>query len=197
MKIRRQLDISGSVQGLGVRPYVYNLATELGLQGSVMNTSGGLTIDIQGEDSVIEEFSRLLDLRKPPLVEFRSSKTSERSVDENLKEFVIAPSAVGEVLTSHLLADLATCSKCEVEILIHASADTAIPLLIAPIVGPDTRSLRICPMTGLKPPWLVFLCVSPAKGNTKTRQIVAFMLSPLPVPNVVPSCSCGPLMLRF
>ncbi|MCB0364691.1 MAG: carbamoyltransferase HypF [Bdellovibrionaceae bacterium] len=116
MKIRRQLDISGSVQGLGVRPYVYNLATELGLQGSVMNTSGGLTIDIQGEDSVIEEFSRLLDLRKPPLVEFRSSKTSERSVDENLKEFVIAPSAVGEVLTSHLLADLATCSKCEVEI---------------------------------------------------------------------------------
>ena len=51
MQIRRQIEVSGIVQGVGFRPYIYRLATERQLAGTIRNTSAGVTIEIQGPET--------------------------------------------------------------------------------------------------------------------------------------------------
>jgi hydrogenase maturation factor HypF (carbamoyltransferase family) len=57
---RRQIHIRGIVQGVGFRPIVYNLAQGLGLCGYVLNSSAGVTIEVEGQCAELDSFvSRL------------------------------------------------------------------------------------------------------------------------------------------
>ena len=64
---RCRLLVSGIVQGVGFRPFVYKLSRELGLRGFVCNTAAGVTIEVEGDQKTVEEFCRLLPLRAPEL----------------------------------------------------------------------------------------------------------------------------------
>jgi len=59
------INIKGLVQGVGFRPFVYNLAKSLNLKGSVTNTAAGVTIDIEGDD--VTFFIEMLSKEAPPL----------------------------------------------------------------------------------------------------------------------------------
>ena len=59
------INIKGLVQGVGFRPFVYNLAKSLNLKGSVTNTADGVTIDIEGDD--VTFFIEMLSKEAPPL----------------------------------------------------------------------------------------------------------------------------------
>jgi hydrogenase maturation protein HypF len=61
------IHITGIVQGVGFRPFVYNLATGLGLTGWVRNTSAGVDIELEGQAPVLDEFVRRLRADAPPL----------------------------------------------------------------------------------------------------------------------------------
>jgi hydrogenase maturation protein HypF len=76
-KIRRQLHVRGIVQGVGFRPFVYKLATSLGLSGFVFNSSSGVTIEIEGYASVIHTFIDSMELDPPPLAEIIELTVSE------------------------------------------------------------------------------------------------------------------------
>ena len=62
-KIRKIIEIYGIVQGVGFRPFVYNLASKNNLTGHVNNNSNGVFIDIQGEKDNINEFIRFPPVR--------------------------------------------------------------------------------------------------------------------------------------
>lgn len=62
---RARISVKGIVQGVGFRPYVYNLAESLNLKGFVMNSSDGVTIDIEGEN--VSSFIDRLAKEAPPL----------------------------------------------------------------------------------------------------------------------------------
>ena len=62
---RAQIVVKGVVQGVGFRPFVYNLAETLGLNGYVTNTSEGVLIEIEG--TRIPEFIQRLQSDAPPL----------------------------------------------------------------------------------------------------------------------------------
>src|SRR5664279_617690 len=64
---RRQIRVRGIVQGVGFRPFVYNLARELGLAGYVFNSSAGVTVEIEGADESVQKFLDALWHRPPPL----------------------------------------------------------------------------------------------------------------------------------
>ena len=61
------IHVSGIVQGVGFRPFVYNLATRLGLTGWVRNTSAGVDIELEGETLALKEFVQHLRADAPPL----------------------------------------------------------------------------------------------------------------------------------
>src|SRR3954451_19073687 len=64
---RRAITVSGIVQGVGFRPFVYNLASRLGLGGFVRNRTGVVLIEVEGESSSLDRFLAELVSPPPPL----------------------------------------------------------------------------------------------------------------------------------
>jgi hydrogenase maturation protein HypF len=68
----RYIHITGVVQGVGFRPFVYNLATDLDLVGWVLNSSSGVEIEAIGPPGVLETFVERLESDAPPLARIES-----------------------------------------------------------------------------------------------------------------------------
>lgn len=109
--ITRKLKISGLVQGVGFRPYIYHLAKKFELKGWVRNFSEGVEVLIQGEKLHCEEFQSSLPFQAPPAAEISSIKTIDIAHDY-LPSFSIIPSINGSDLTADISPDLAICSNC-------------------------------------------------------------------------------------
>ncbi|MCP5116194.1 MAG: hypothetical protein GY953_35655, partial [bacterium] len=62
---RLRIILTGTVQGVGFRPFVYRLAKELGLAGWVRNSASGLTVEVEGAGRVTREFLGRLDTERP------------------------------------------------------------------------------------------------------------------------------------
>ncbi|MCZ7433307.1 carbamoyltransferase HypF [Streptomyces sp. WMMC1477] len=108
--LRRRVTVRGVVQGVGFRPFVYRLATELALSGHVGNTSGGVTAEVEGTPEAVEEFCRLLRRQAPPLAQV-TDVTHEPLAALGGCGFAIRPSEPGEGRT-RIPPDTATCEDC-------------------------------------------------------------------------------------
>ena len=64
---RERLRVTGTVQGVGFRPFVFRHAVALGLSGYVLNDSAGVLIEVEGPPESIAELTRLLVQDPPPL----------------------------------------------------------------------------------------------------------------------------------
>ena len=114
---RTKISIIGRVQGVGCRPYVYRLATEVGLTGCVHNDSVGVTIEVQGGQGNIEEFIKTLTSEETPgLMEVVSYSYHDIKTKAGEKKFVIAPSDETGTPLSQVSPDIATCKDCLDEI---------------------------------------------------------------------------------
>jgi hydrogenase maturation protein HypF len=111
---RIQLFLSGTVQGVGLRPQVLRAARSLGLSGFVCNLGGRVEVQVQGDSSALERFIiRLRHLEGPA----RVHDVERRSLAElsESAEFRILESEASEVLPA-LPADLAPCRQCTAEV---------------------------------------------------------------------------------
>ena len=90
----RRIEVVGTVQGVGFRPWVYRLATQLGIRGEVRNGVSGVTVEAFGEPSALDGLVRALESEHPVAAEIRSLRWSEIPPRE-VAEFVIAPSLPG------------------------------------------------------------------------------------------------------
>ncbi|MEA2510217.1 MAG: hydrogenase maturation protein HypF [Actinomycetota bacterium] len=105
----------GTVQGVGFRPYVYKLATEMGLSGYVLNDPGGVLIEIEGTENVAADFEARLTAVPPPLSSIASIE-QESVPPEGSSVFEILASGSGGEKTAPISADAASCPDCVVEI---------------------------------------------------------------------------------
>lgn len=109
--IGQRLAVNGIVQGVGFRPFVYQLAHHYGLKGDVANTSSGVTIHIEGNEEKVQAFVRDLGEKSPPLAHITEIAASPEPV-RGYKEFAIRASK-GESLRSTLISpDMAICNDC-------------------------------------------------------------------------------------
>lgn len=106
--------VSGQVQGVGFRPFVYRLARQFNLSGSVQNRSGEVHIHAHGSHSSLQDFVGALLSQAPPLAKpaIRSISVIDASAYE---DFSILPSDVDEDADIHLPPDLFTCDDCLAE----------------------------------------------------------------------------------
>ena len=63
----RYIELTGIVQGVGFRPFVYNLAVAHGLRGWVRNTSAGVQVQVEGKPEALDAFVQGLTTQAPPL----------------------------------------------------------------------------------------------------------------------------------
>jgi hydrogenase maturation protein HypF len=112
--VRRTLDVTGRVQGVGFRPFVYRLARDLHLGGHVRNTPAGVEIELVGPAERIDAFIRRLPLEKPLLAEIRSVTRCDRLIDadSHAETFDILTSALEVHATAEVTPDLALCDAC-------------------------------------------------------------------------------------
>ncbi len=109
--IRKRIRVRGIVQGVGFRPFVYNLAHELRLAGYVLNSSAGVTIEIEGSELAVAQFVATLRDSPPPLAQIEDVAIADLEPAGDTS-FVIRHSEAepGEfVLVS---PDVATCDDC-------------------------------------------------------------------------------------
>jgi hydrogenase maturation protein HypF len=66
MKYRKLITIKGIVQGVGFRPFIYNLARNYKLMGYILNNASGVLIDIEGERASIDAFMDEVKTNPPP-----------------------------------------------------------------------------------------------------------------------------------
>ncbi|MCQ2961511.1 MAG: carbamoyltransferase HypF [archaeon] len=115
MKTEKVL-VEGIVQGVGFRPFVYRIATELELTGYVRNLGNVVEIIIQGSDEQIADFIFKLQNELPPIAKINNLETEELEDDEEYADFTIKESSDSFSGTSVIPPDLAICDKCLEEI---------------------------------------------------------------------------------
>ncbi|MFB6277115.1 MAG: carbamoyltransferase HypF, partial [Halothece sp.] len=114
---RLYLQLQGAVQGVGFRPFVYRLATELRLGGWVNNTVSGVFIEVEGTRDTLEQFQQRLLIEKPSIVRMDEVKATWLS-PVGYKQFEIRASQgnASPRKSAVVLPDLATCSHCLAEL---------------------------------------------------------------------------------
>jgi hydrogenase maturation protein HypF len=103
--------LHGTVQGVGFRPFVYRLATELGLTGWVCNTTHGVCLEVEGSRELLRDFLRRLDTDKPLHAHIQQRETVCLT-PVGSATFAIQESHAGGEKTALILPDLATCTAC-------------------------------------------------------------------------------------
>ena len=144
MMKRMQISASGLVQGIGFRPYIYNLATRFSLSGFVQNDSSGVFIDVEGCDSSVDEFLACLTKSPPP-----------HAIIENIhyttlppkghKSFIIEESALKENNTTMICADNTTCPDCLKELFDPMDIRYRYPFINCTNCGPRFTMVKDIP----------------------------------------------------
>jgi hydrogenase maturation protein HypF len=113
---RLKIIVRGAVQGVGFRPFVYRLATELELNGWVSNSAQGVFIEVEGVSDSLRKFLLRLEKDKPPRAIVQSLESSFLDAIGHGR-FEIRESDNRGDKTALILPDVATCADCLREIL--------------------------------------------------------------------------------
>ncbi|UCD18407.1 MAG: carbamoyltransferase HypF [Candidatus Zixiibacteriota bacterium] len=112
---RMHIEVTGSVQGLGFRPFVYRLAGEMRLNGWVRNYPGGVQIEIEGTRRKLDRFIRRIETDKPPHATIQNLKCDIQT-PVGYRTFTVEKSEQTGEKTARILPDIATCPDCLAEI---------------------------------------------------------------------------------
>jgi len=109
--MRSKITIEGIVQGVGFRPFIYNLAKSHNLKGYVLNNSTGVQIEAEGEGIDLRKFIEALPESLPSQAHILSL-TEERLPPVNFTDFEIRESSTQQKRTALISPDLAVCDDC-------------------------------------------------------------------------------------
>lgn len=146
-RVIERFEVTGIVQGVGFRPFVFRLATELGLDGDVGNDSSRVFIDVAGPPSRLDEFARRLLTDAPPLAEIERIERlpcagSEAAVPSGFR--IVASRAVDGERTL-VPPDTAVCDDCVAEMFDPNNRRHRHPFITCTNCGPRFTIIRDLP----------------------------------------------------
>ncbi len=144
LRQRRSAKVRGVVQGVGFRPFVYNLARALGLTGWVVNNAAGVELSVQGTAAALDEFFARLQGEAPPLTRIESVETAMADQQPGETEFIIRASTGG---TRHTLIspDVCVCEACLAEMRDPTDRRFGYPFINCTHCGPRYTIIRDLP----------------------------------------------------
>ncbi|HYZ98346.1 MAG TPA: carbamoyltransferase HypF, partial [Acidimicrobiales bacterium] len=133
--VRRRLRVRGVVQGVGFRPYVHGLATELRLAGHVGNDTAGVFIEVEGDPPAVDAFERRLVGERPPLARIDAvDVTTVAALGERM--FRISESVAASQVRTFVAPDVAVCDDCLRELFDPADRRYRYPFVNCTNCGP-------------------------------------------------------------
>jgi hydrogenase maturation protein HypF len=132
---RRAIVIRGIVQGVGFRPFVYNLAVRLHLAGFVKNQTGTVLIEVEGATATLDRFLAEVAEHPPPLAHI-DQLSWEQQPARGEEQFRIDASESDPSSPVFISPDVATCDECLAEVLDPADRRYRYPFLNCTNCGP-------------------------------------------------------------
>lgn len=142
--VRAAVTVRGAVQGVGFRPFVYRLATDLGLAGWVRNSALGVFVEVEGEEGAVRAFVARLAPEKPPLAVIQSLETRFLDAAGHGAFSILESDAAGEK-GALVLPDVATCPDCLREVFDPANRRFRYPFTNCTNCGPRFSIIRALP----------------------------------------------------
>ncbi|MBH0190999.1 MAG: carbamoyltransferase HypF [Nitrospira sp.] len=182
---RVQIDVEGTVQGVGFRPFVYRLARELELSGWVRNTMDGVLIEVEGAAETLDTFLQRLRADAPASACVESIRRHvipalddtgfaiHRSMEPGRRALVIPP-------------DLATCADCLRELTDPSDRRVRYPFLTCTQCGPRFSLLTEMPYERSNTTMGVFSLCPDCQTEYETESDRRFHAEPIACP------ACGP-----
>jgi len=157
---RARFTVTGNVQGVGFRPFVYRIAVREGLVGFVWNDSRGVTIEVEGPDDALARFETALRRELPPLAKILTLVREEiRAAGETA--FRIEESRTLESRSALVTPDSATCGDCLHELFDPADRRHRYPFINCTNCGPRYTIIEDIPYDRPKTTMKVFrMCPS-------------------------------------
>ena len=140
----RQIVVTGRVQGVGFRPFVYVTAHDLGIQGTVLNGSGKVFIHAEGSPVLLDRLEHALVHLAPPLARPELAQ-SEPAEFEGMKDFSILASDTSSEPEIHVPPDLYTCDNCVEELTSPHERRYAYPFINCTQCGPRYTIITAMP----------------------------------------------------
>lgn len=180
------LRVYGTVQGVGFRPYVWRLATELGLSGSVRNMGSYVEIVVDGPSSALSTFLKRFPAEVPPHA--RINAIESREVEEAVPAgFAIAPScSTHSSVPSGIPPDLALCEDCRRELHTPGNRRAAYPFINCTACGPRFTIVRRTPYDRAKTSMDAFALCEDCRRDYEDPQDRRYHAEPIACP------ACGP-----
>lgn len=144
MRKRFFITVSGIVQGVGFRPFVYNLANSCNLKGWVNNNSEGVYIDVEGEEEDLCNFTCYLKNNPPPLSHIENIVVENKTL-VNYMQFDIKESEANNSSITLISPDIALCDECRVEILDPKNRRYGYPFTNCTNCGPRFSIIKSIP----------------------------------------------------
>lgn len=139
-----RIEIKGIIQGVGFRPFVYNLATRLEINGWVRNTSAGVEIEAEGSIQKIEEFIRLLQTEPPPLAQIEQINVIRKPTN-SFDRFEIRHSENIDYAFVPISPDISICEDCLRELFDPNDRRYLYPFINCTNCGPRFTIIRDIP----------------------------------------------------
>jgi hydrogenase maturation protein HypF len=142
--IGTKIHITGIVQGVGFRPFVYTQAVELQLKGWVCNTSAGVDIEINGESQVIDRFITALKTQAPPLARIDSVEVHQVPFQEFDHFEIVESKPVAEAFQP-ISPDISICPDCLRELFDPSDRRYRYPFINCTNCGPRLTIIEDIP----------------------------------------------------
>jgi len=182
-----QISVWGVVQGVGFRPFVYQLAQKYNLKGWVCNTSGDVKIEVEGESRDLAQF--LVELREmPPPQAHIDSVSVEKRPARGYERFEIRPSLAQADEYQLISSDLATCDACKKELFDPVNRRYRYPFTNCTNCGPRFTIMEDIPYDRPRTTMREFKMCPLCQGEYDNPQDRRFHAQP----NACPEC--GPLL---
>jgi hydrogenase maturation protein HypF len=184
---RRLVRIRGVVQGVGFRPFVYVTATRLGLTGSVGNDGDGVTIDVEGDTSDVEQLVSAVREHAPELAIVTSVESEELELrgGSGFSIEVSKPASTARTLVS---PDIATCPDCLRELAEPTDRRYRHPFITCTNCGPRFTIIKALPYDRTATTMAHFAMCSACRAEYEDPADRRFHAQPIACPD------CGPVL---
>ena len=141
---RRRLRVTGTVQGVGFRPFVYRHAVRLGLAGEVGNDAAGVHIEVEGDPAALDELEHLVRCDPPPLARV-VSVAAETLPAAGRRGFEVAASTRSAAVEVPISVDVGPCAACLAELHDPGDRRYRYPFINCTDCGPRYTITRAVP----------------------------------------------------
>jgi hydrogenase maturation protein HypF len=183
----RFIEVRGTVQGVGFRPFIYQLALRHGVRGRVRNGSSGVTIEAFGPADVLRAFIDAIPREAPPAARV-TEVIATVLPDEEVAGFAIAESERDSERRISIPADLATCPDCLAEVFDESDRRYLYPFTNCTNCGPRYSIARDVPYDRAQTTMSAFEMCEACSGEYHDPADRRFHAQP----NACPAC--GPIV---